>query len=113
MITWSYQQKLQPQQDPLPSSDLRDLHLRTLLLFTNYHSFAHDGNSFYRIIGITHLHWMLSNKPEWESMLQRLDSDRFDIHMLTNVPPDFMPYFKKSKIIELFKALAESYKKKI
>lgn len=33
--------------------------------------------------------------------------------MLTNVPPDFMPYFKKSKVIELFKALAEGFRKKM
>ena len=33
--------------------------------------------------------------------------------MLTNVPPEFMPYFKKPKLLELFKGLVESLRKKL
>jgi hypothetical protein len=69
LITVSYQQKLNPQEDPSPTSDLRDSQLRSLLTFTYYHSFVNDGNSFYRIVGINHLSWMLANRSEWDRML--------------------------------------------
>lgn len=35
------------------------------------------------------------------------------MQMLTNVPQEFKPYFKKPKLLELFKGLVESQRKKL
>ncbi len=45
--------------------------------------------------------------------MEFLRTEKFDIYRLTNIHPDFMPYWKKTKVIELFKALAEGFKKKL
>lgn len=33
--------------------------------------------------------------------------------MLSNVPPEFLPYFKKPKLLELFKGFADGLRKKL
>lgn len=56
---------------------------------------------------------MLGNRPEWDRMMGQLEDQRFDVHMLTNIPAEFMPFFKKPKLLELFRALAEGFRKKL
>jgi hypothetical protein len=113
LITLYYNQKLNTKESEAPEARIYTLHLRNLLSYKHYYCFGTDGNAFYRIIGIHHLYWMLSNPAAWDHMLAILESERFDIYMLTNVSPDFMPYFKKPKLLELFKGLVESIRKKL
>lgn len=44
--------------------NLHDSQLRNLLSYTYYHSLGSDSNSFYRVIGINHIHWMLNRNEQ-------------------------------------------------